>query len=356
VQRFDIREKIPTWGGKDFWLLIPVYFFISGIQLKLKLDATPAWFDGTLARNHQLLVSFQYVNNEQSRLLQYLIPDLWVKLTHMTVSHAYMTQRFVFVALAFVVFYAYLRRWFTAGESFAGTCFLAAVMPLTYAVDLQESGPLLMLLFVMGLWAIRENKTILFTLILWIGAFTNETILILPAVYFFYQVRLPARANLQTFKLLGVWVKKTLFISILPMATAGLMRYITRDRPHLGDAILWNQNWSRLGQALTQTHLFDLYRSPYLYFILVFSVFWLYALLGYRRSGLFLQRALWMVPLFLLAHFITGKIDESRQMIPLGFILIPMGLSFVFSKNLEPPDHGALATNLASVTPPPWSA
>jgi hypothetical protein len=272
------------------------------------------------------------------------------------VSHAYMTQRFVFVALAFVVFYAYLRRWFTAGESFAGTCFLAAVMPLTYAVDLQESGPLLMLLFVMGLWAMREKNTILFALILWIGSLTNETILILPAVYFFYQVRLPARANLQTFKLLGVWVKKTLFISILPMATAGLMRYITRDRPHLGDAILWNQNWSRLGQALTQTHLFDLYRSPYLYFILVFSVFWLYALLGYRRSGLFLQRALWMVPLFLLAHFITGKIDESRQMIPLGFILIPMGLSFVFSKNLEPPDHGALATNLASVTPPPWSA
>jgi hypothetical protein len=45
-----------------------------------------------------------------------------------------------------------------------------------------------------------------------------------------------------------------------------------------------------------------------------------------------------MVPLFLLAHFITGKIEESRQMIPLGYILIPMGLSFVFSKEYDKRD------------------
>jgi hypothetical protein len=48
-----------------------------------------------------------------------------------------------------------------------------------------------------------------------------------------------------------------------------------------------------------------------------------------------------MVPLFLLAHFITGEIYESRQMIPLGFILIPMGLSFVLTKEFDKsePNH-----------------
>ena len=43
-----------------------------------------------------------------------------------------------------------------------------------------------------------------------------------------------------------------------------------------------------------------------------------------------------MVPLFILAHLITGKIEEARQMIPLAYIIIPMGMSFVLSKVYDP--------------------
>jgi hypothetical protein len=77
-----------------------------------------------------------------------------------------------------------MRKWLSPGESFAGVAFLAAVMPLTYTGDLQESAPLLMLLFVLGLWAIRQHKILLFELILIVGSITNETQLILIAVFF----------------------------------------------------------------------------------------------------------------------------------------------------------------------------
>ena len=337
----EVSQKIemPFWKQKEFWVFSPIYFFVSLIELTLKVRAAEiVWFSGTLVENHQLLWRFQYYNNEQSRLLQWAIPQAIFKITHISIPHAYMVQRFAFIFLAFLCFHYYMRKWLSPGESFAGVAFLAAVMPLTYTGDVQESAPLLMLLFVLGLWAIREYKTLLFELVLIVGSITNETLLILTAVYFFYHFRWvhPKKINSQTVGEFFTLVGRTFLIGILPFAIAASIRYITRDRPHLGgDVILWSSNWQMVWDAISNFHIFDIFRSDYLFFILLFSVFWLYALLGYRTSGLFLQRALWMVPLFLLAHFITGRIDESRQMIPLGFILIPMGLSFVLSKKFD---------------------
>jgi hypothetical protein len=339
IQKFSQKIKMPFLKKKEFWVFSSIYFFISFIELTIKLRAAySTWFDGRLAENHNLLWNFQYYNNEQSRLLQWVIPQAIVKITHISIPHAYMVQRFAFVFLAFLCFHYYMRKWLSPGDSFAGVAFLAAVMPLTYGGDLQESAPLLMLLFVLGLWTIREYKILLFELVLIIGSITNETILILTAVYFFYLFQWvhPKKINSRNVVEFFTLVGRTILIALLPFAITISVRYITRDRPHLGgDILLWSSNWQQVWNALINTHIFDVFESDYLFFILLFSVFWLYALLGYRTSGLFLQRAFWMVPLFLLAHFITGKINESRQMIPLGFILIPMGLSFVLSKAFE---------------------
>jgi hypothetical protein len=332
----------PFWKEKEFWVFTPVYFFLSFIQLTLKLqDNYVDWFKGRLAENHQLLWNFDYYNNEQSRLLQWVIPQGIMKFTHLQVPQAYMVQRFIFIFLAFLCFHYYLRKWLSPGESFAGVAFLAAVMPITYQGDLQESAPLLMLLFVLGLWTIRENNTLLLELVMLVGCITNETMLILPALYFFYHFRwvhpkdVNSRTALEFFKLAG----KTVLIALLPFAIAAAIRYITRDRPHLGgDIILWSTNIKMVWHAIRTFNAFELYRTYYLFFILLFSIFWLYALLGYRTSGLFLQRASWIIPLFLAIHFITGKIEESRQMIPLGFIIIPMGLSFLLSKDFGKKD------------------
>ena len=339
INQVSRKIKIPFLKQKEFWVFSPIYFFISFIELTTEVQAVyGTWFKGALEANHRLLWMFQYHNNEQSRLLQWVIPQAIMKVTHISIPNAYMLQRFVFIFLAFLCFHYYMRKWLSAGESFAGVAFLAAVMPLTYEGDLQESAPLLMLLFILGLWAIREQKTILFELVLITGSVTNETMLILPAVYFFYHFHwVPLkRINSRTVKEFFTLVGRTILIALLPFAIAGLIRYITRFNTHLGDeVILWSKNWLMVWDAIKNITIFDLFESNYLFFILLFSVFWLYALLGYRTSGLFLQRASWIIPLFLLAHFITGKIEESRQMIPLGFILIPMGLSFVLSKEFN---------------------
>jgi hypothetical protein len=75
--------------------------------------------------------------------------------------------------------------------------------------------------------------------------------------------------------------------------------------------------------------------ARYVFFILLFGILWYYALFRYAEKPLFLQRASWMIPFFILAHLVTGKIDEPRQMIPLAFILIPMAMFFILDKKDE---------------------
>ena len=79
-------------GRRQVAAVAAVTFFLALIALADKLKASPTYFDGTLEQNHQRLPAFQFTNNEQSRLLQFAVPELFVRLFGLTVPHAYMLQ------------------------------------------------------------------------------------------------------------------------------------------------------------------------------------------------------------------------------------------------------------------------
>lgn len=302
------------------------YFFLSLINLRAKLAVTPIWFGGRLENNHDLLLAFQYTNNEQSRLFQYYIPEFLHSVLGISIPNAYILQRWVFVFLAFICFHIYLRKWFDSSVTFAGVAFLAAIMPLSYQNHLQESASLLLLTFVLALWAIREHKTIWYTLVLFIGALNNETILVLPMVYFCYNFREWKFNHLLRLSLMT-------FGTCLPaFLAAGMIRYITRDRPHLGGAWHLPDNLEGIAQNLRFSPL-EYYKAEYLYIIFIFGIFWLFAFFNYSQKTIFLKRAWPVIPIFILIHFLTGITNEVRQMLPLSFIIIPMALFYLFPQN-----------------------
>lgn len=300
---------------------VPIYFFISFTNLVLKLRHAPAWQSGTLVDNHNLLMAFQYFNNEQSRIFQFLVPEALHQLFDFSIITSYAIVRLAFVFLAFVVFHYFLRKWFTPIASFAGVMILSAGMMVSFLIqDLQESAPLLMLLFVLGLWAIREEKDSLFCLFLFLGGgLTNESMLVLPLGYFLYRVRTLKFTHLLRTGLRTVLLAAPAFIA------QGTLRYITRFQPHLGGAYHWPDNIQGLWAELTFPYQ-AIFNGQFIYLFLVFSIFWLLAVIGLLKSPFFFRRIFWITPFFLAANLITGKINESRQMIPLGFILIPMAL------------------------------
>lgn len=311
--------------SREFLTFSPIYFFLSFINLRVKLLFSPAWFDGTLVHNHQLLLQFNYTNHEQSRLLQYIIPELFHKLLSLSIEHAYILQRWLFVFLAFICFHYYLRKWFKPSVSFAGVLFLASAMPLSYYGYLQESAPLLLLTFVLGLWAIRDNRLFALTLIFLVGGLNNETMLILPLAYFLYRFRSFGLKNLLPL------IKITLIISLPLLLTVGLMKYLTWGLPILGGANHFYSNLSGITYCLLMNP-FDYYQAGYLFVFFIFNVFWLYAFFQWKDKPLFLKRISLIIPIFIIIHLITGIFIEVRQMIPLSFIIIPMALFYLFSR------------------------
>lgn len=324
---------------QELLVFVPVYVVLALIALGLKLSETPAWFNGTLDRNHALLLSFNYTNNEQSRLLQFAVPELLVRLFGLSVERAYIVQRWLFVGLAFCLFHFYLRKWFTRGLAFAGVCFLAAVLPLTFIKfnDLQESAPLLMVTFLGGLWMIREQRWWLFALILLVGALGNETVLCLPALVFFVLFRGFAPRDLLRPVLI------TLATATPGFAAQGVMRYITRHQPHLGGAWHLPTNIGNILQELIWSPV-DYFHAVYLYPLFIFGALWLYAYFGFRDKPEFVARSLWLVPLFVIPNLMTGIISEVREMVPLAFIIIPAAMFWMFPKQ-DDDIHRAMRVN-----------
>jgi hypothetical protein len=308
-----------------------VYFFVALINLRLKILMTPRWFNGRLAANHEELLAFQYQNNEQSRLLQFYIPEGLKRLFSISIENAYLIQRGLFIFLVLLCFHFYLRKWFDSGLAFGGALFFVAIMPLSYMNDLQESTPLLLLTFLVALWAIRERNMVGYVLVMAVGALNNETMLILPLVFVLY--------NFKSFKLNDLlslaWI--TLWTSLPAYIIVGVIRYITRNSPRL--AVWWQfpDNIASMKTALASSPL-GWWNASFLFVFFIFGMFWLFTYLGYSQKPLFLQRASLLVPVFVLAHLFGGVIGEVRLMLPLSFIIIPMSFFYLFpnKQNVQP--------------------
>lgn len=300
-------------------MFLPVYFFLAMINLRAKLTATPTWRSGLLEQNHEQLLAFEYFNNEQSRLLQYMIPETFHLALGVSIPVAYLLQRWLFTFLTFVFFHHYLRHWFDRLSAFAGVAFLAAVMPLTYRDHLQESAALLSLTFLLALWAIRDHNTWLLLGAFAVGSLNNETIMVVPLAYFFYNLKESRLEHLLTVGARAVLLSLPLWIG------QGTMRMITRDRPHLGGSWHLPGNVKGIIQDLQRSFV-DWPDALHLFFLFVFGALWIYAFLHWKDKPLFLRRAAWIIPPFLLAHLLTGRISEPRQMLPLGILIIPMAL------------------------------
>lgn len=265
-----------------------------------KVSRSTAWCNGTLERVHALLVSFDYVNNEQSRLLQWGIPEVLVRVTGMELRHAYGLQRLVFSTLALFVFNGFALRWLRAGTALACTALYAALIMFSAQNDLQESAPLLGLTFCLGLWAIRERKDMLFALTVLIGGLNNETVLFLPVLYFL------VNADRRTLPRTAL---RAALLGMPGLIAVASIRYATRELPYLGGGWHLSENLRSLGAV-----------------VVFFGPFWLLAFLRFKELPRFLQRALISIPLFLIPNLMVGVITETRLLLPLTFILIPAAL------------------------------
>jgi hypothetical protein len=309
---------------RELLWLAPLFATYSFVLLKIKLDLTPGWFGGLLVRNHARLLDFSYSNNEQSRLLQFYVPEALHRLFGLTIPDSYLLARFVFVLLAFLAMHLFCRAFFDRAGAALCVSVLAALTGLSLRYDLQESAPLLLLVFVICLWRIRERDDAGYLAAMIAGALVNETCLVLASVHFFYDAGPWAIDGTGLRRMLGAACRT--FVWTMPAAVVVLfIRYLTWDNPHLGGSWHLPDNLAGLGGAVLSSPL-QWVRNSYAHTWLLFGPLWIYAFVGWRRKPLFLRAASLMIPIFIAAHLLTGILDEVRQLVPLGVILVPMAL------------------------------
>jgi hypothetical protein len=226
--------------------------------------------------------------------LRHVLPTDYVPLP-------YFVARALITSLTLIYFDRYMRTWFSRGVSAAGAFCLAAILPFTYFKVIQESDPLNLLVFVLAFWAIAVRRDLLLIPLVLVGTLNRETTAMIPVIYALARWRqIPLRTLIvRTVILIACWA-----------AIYGGLRLAYGMREYYTDVFMLQRN---LGNWLPTAHV-----------LLVFGAIWILAVFGRSRGPAMLRRTLWLLPPFLVLHYVVAMVMEVRLFLPFAPVLIPL--------------------------------
>lgn len=235
----------------------------------------------------------------------------------MGIVAAYLTLRALTTSLALIAFDRYLRTWFTPAAAAAGSLCLAAIIPFTYMRVVQESDPINLLVFILAFWALaKERDTLLIPLVV-VGTLNRETAALIPALYFVARLgQRPLREVLARTAAMSVaWAAVYLPVVFL----------LYGRREYYCDVVMLSSN---LSSWVPTARLF-----------ILFGAMWIFAFMGARRGPLMLRRALWLLPPYLILHYIVALVFEVRLFLPYAPVIIPLTWWALFPDALRQPSE-----------------
>jgi len=253
--------------------------------------------------------------NQYRPLTPYLAEAIRTVLPDQSVYTAYLVLRGAVTGVALFVFDRYMRMWVTSSAAAAGSFFLAAIIPFTFFRVVQESDPISLLVFVLAFWALALGRDLLLIPLVLLGTLNRETVAMIPALYLVIRWgrEQPLRLAWRTAALGASWAA----------VYGGLLLHYGR-RGYYCDVVMLPQNLASL--------------SPTVFLLLMFGAVWVLAYMARRDAPEMLRRALWLVPPFLVLHYVVAMVNEVRLFLPLAPILIPLAWWTLF-----PNDRVALA-------------
>ncbi|HVP57266.1 MAG TPA: hypothetical protein VMU02_04165 [bacterium] len=219
----------------------------------------------------------------------------------------YFLVRGLVTGVTLICFDRYLRRLFLPAAAAAGAMFLAAIIPFTFFRVVQESDPINLLVFILAFWALAAGRDLLLIPIVLVGTLNRETTLMLPAVYMLARwgdVR-PRQLVLRTALLVACWAG----VYGALIAGYGIKKTYV-------DMIMVGRN---LGSWRPPVHV-----------ALLFGMGWVLAFVGRSRAPNFLKRTIWLVPPYIIFHYVTAIVLEVRLFLPLAPIVIPLSIMVLF--------------------------
>ena len=248
------------------------------------------------------------------RVLAPMLIDGLARTTGASLETTWYVTRLLFIFVAYAIFHAYLRTWFSPSAAVAGVSAVAASLPLTFTNSWPHPDSIPELaLFTLGALAIARGRDGLFAITLAFAALNRETSAFLVLLYLVAE-------PISRPRLLRVAVFAIEWFAIY----AGLR--VLRGLEHYD---YWQaaRNWAELGLLPPN---YDPYYRAYAYFVVVLFGPMIYLALKTRNAPAFPRRALLVVPCFILVAFIFSSIIESRIFTPLYPLVVPATMFFFF--------------------------
>lgn len=223
--------------------------------------------------------------------------------------------KFLVILALQAVFYRYLGAFFDPLTSLCGVALLdlyvAAGLSYPVGPSVIETGDLFnVLVFAVALKALHDERTWLLLAALFVGTLNRETTwLILPAVYLAEAPRgRRVRISILATLMVAVPYLAVRLMVQSPSPDWWLMRDIGANIPFIAG----EQTLSALAANLR--------------FAVIFGPLFVLAFHRFREKQAFHRLATAIVPLYILVHYLFGKIIEVRLWVPLLVVLIPPAL------------------------------
>ena len=224
-----------------------------------------------------------------------------------------------------ITFFLYLRNFYGAIISLAGVFILNILLSFTFSSilgpSIGENADLLnLLIFTLSLNAIYKNSFFLLLLTLFIGTFNRETTLFIIPILFLNDYN----------KKLG-YTRTILACMIVAIPYLGLRFLIQSPSPNWFTFEGLSKNIPFINSEFTKNAIIaNIHTLSTLGFLIILSI------MNFKKHRKFFRTASFMVPPFILLHYLVGSVIETRLWIPLFAILIPLSLNslkILFSEN-----------------------
>lgn len=229
------------------------------------------------------------------------------------------------LAAGFLVFYRYMRRWFTPESALAATLYLCALAPFTFMyISFQPWAWWELAVYTTGTWLVHQGRRWMFLFLVIVASFLRETAIFLPFLYFL------GRLGAERLRPLMLWA------GLCGAASAAVflgLRFALGLAPHVGQDIYPDPLFHRLKYNFT--HI-----MPLVAFVVFYGIFWIYALKGLRGKPRSLTNLLWFVPVFLAVHLFSAHMNESRYYYEIAPIVMPLAFMSVVPWRTEDPGAG----------------
>jgi hypothetical protein len=323
-------EKKPVDTRKIEWIALILIISVSAVlaygyfnridrpKHEARLELHGEIVGGTAPSPYRYRVLVPLAGEGMTRALSFVL----------SAKHAFLLSYLIYDLLAIFLLlwtlFLWLRNWFSAEQALTGALFVAGTIPIALQDHYFQPWSILEVgLFTASLLAIRGKRHILLAVLVALATLNRETAVFIPVVYLLMTVDsvdsprtgggFDWKPVLRAGALLIVWA--VLYFGI---------RLVQGSAPHTTTvADLFARNITAGGLSFAAVNV-----------ILFLGGFWIFAVLGFRHAPRIIRRIAWLIPLYLITILVWGVWKEVRLLMPLYPILVPMGLSFVFRRDI----------------------